>query len=235
MLVYLRAISVHLLTASGAIFAMFAILEAAKGNWDTMYLWLLIAFFIDGIDGPLARRFDVQNNASIIDGDLLDLIIDYLTYVFIPSFALFQSDLLPGWTGWFSTLVITYSSALYFSDKRMKTSDKSFSGFPSCWNMVILVFFALDLNFWLITGIITILAIAMFLPIKFVHPVRTKRWRWISFPVATLWTVLAITATLNEFNLGPVASWGLLLTSFYLLTAGFLQMLIPSKDKSALV
>ena len=112
-----------------------------------MFFWLLIAFIVDGIDGPLARHFDVLDNAKRIDGVLLDLIIDYLTYVFIPAFALFQSGLLSGWTGWFTTLVITFTSSLYFADTRMKTADKSFSGFPSCWNMVVLVLFAIEPTF----------------------------------------------------------------------------------------
>ena len=59
---------------------------------------------------------------------LLDLIIDYLTYVFIPAYALFKSGLMDGWTGWFAIIVITFASAMYFADTRMKTKDNSFSG-----------------------------------------------------------------------------------------------------------
>ena len=65
---------------------MLALLEAAKGEWAMMFLWLVVAFIVDGIDGPLARRYHVKKNAQVIDGVLLDLIIDYLTYVFIPAF-----------------------------------------------------------------------------------------------------------------------------------------------------
>ena len=130
-----KAYLVHLLTASGAVFAMLALLEAANGDWAMMFFWLIVAFAVDGVDGPLARKTDVKTNASRLDGVLLDLIIDYLTYVFIPAFALFQSGLLPGWTGWFAIIVITFMSAIYFADTRMKTSDYSFSGFPGCWTV----------------------------------------------------------------------------------------------------
>lgn len=231
----LRAYSVHLFTATGAILAMLAILEAAKADWDAMFFWLMIAFIVDGIDGPLARRFDVTDNAKRIDGVLLDLIIDYLTYVFIPAFALFQSGLLSGWTGWFTTLVITFASSLYFADTRMKTADKSFSGFPSCWNMVILVLFAIQPHFWTITVICVILAITMFLPIKFIHPIRTKRWRMLSFPVTVLWVIFAVMATLEQFDIpGQVdyVKWGIMLTSLYMLFAGALQMLIPESHSA---
>jgi len=94
-----KALFVHLLTASGAVLSMLAMLAAVEGKWSLMFLWLVVALLVDGFDGPLARRYDVQVNWPTYDGVLLDLIIDYLTYVFIPAFALFQSGLLPGWTG----------------------------------------------------------------------------------------------------------------------------------------
>ena len=91
-----KALSVHLLTATGAVFAMLAMLAAVDEKWSLMFLWLVVAFAVDGIDGPLARKYDVKKNSPVFDGVLLDLIIDYLTYVFIPAFALFKSGLLPG-------------------------------------------------------------------------------------------------------------------------------------------
>jgi phosphatidylcholine synthase len=221
-----------MLTASGAVFAMLAILEAVDGKWSWMFLWLVVAFAVDGIDGPLARRYDVKTHASNFDGVLLDLIIDYLTYVFIPAFALFKSGLFEGWTGWFVIIIITFASALYFSDKRMKTKDNSFLGFPGCWNMVALVIFAVQPNFWVILGIVSALAIAMFLPLKFVHPVRTRRWRTVTLPTALIWTFFAGWAAWVDFDPNSWAHWGLVLTSIYLLFAGILQQLIPQKIKN---
>ena len=93
----IKALCVHLLTATGAVLAMLAMLAAVKEDWNLMFLWLVVALIVDGVDGPLARRFDTHKNFPTYDGDLMDLIVDYLTYVFIPAFALFQSGLLPGW------------------------------------------------------------------------------------------------------------------------------------------
>jgi len=124
----LRALSVHLLTASGSVFAFLALFAAANHDWPVMFLWLVVAFFVDGIDGPLARKYDVKTNAPRFDGALLDMIIDYLTYVFIPAFALFQAHLLDGWHAWYVLILITFSSAMYFSDGGMKTEDYSFRG-----------------------------------------------------------------------------------------------------------
>lgn len=225
----LHALAVHLFTATGAVFAMLAMLAATEKEWSLMFLWLVVAFFVDGLDGPLARKYDVKRNAPEIDGVLLDLIIDYLTYVFIPAFALFSSDLLPGWTGWLAIILITFTSVVYFADTRMKTGDNSFSGFPGCWNMVVLVLFAVEPNFWLILIIIAVLAVAMFLPLKFIHPVRTERWRAVSLPMALAWTFFAGWAAWVDFDPQSWAHWGLIVTSLYLIVAGVAQQLIPER------
>lgn len=224
-----KALSVHLLTATGAVFAMLAMLAAVDAKWDLMFLWLVVAFFVDGIDGPLARKYNVKTHAPEFDGVLLDLIIDYLTYVFIPAFALFKSGLMDGWTGWFAIIVITFASAMYFADTRMKTKDNSFSGFPGCWNMLVLVIFALEPNFWVSLGLVTALAVAMFLPLKFIHPVRTERWRPLSLTMALAWTFFAGWAAWVDFHPESWAHWGLIITSVYLVLAGIAQQLLPER------
>lgn len=225
-----KALAVHILTATGAVFAMLAMLAAVDEKWGLMFLWLVVAFFVDGIDGPLARRYDVKKNSPIFDGVLLDLIIDYLTYVFVPAYALFKSGLLPGWTGWFAIIIITFTSAMYFADSRMKTKDYSFSGFPGCWNMVVLVLFALQPNFWVSVAFVALLAAAMFVPVRFVHPMRTPRWRMITIPMALGWTFFAGWAAWVDFHPESWAHYGLIVTSIYLLAAGAIQQMIHGLD-----
>ena len=223
----LKALSVHLLTASGAVLSMLAMLEAVKGDWSMMFLWLVAALIVDGIDGPLARRYDVQKNWPTYDGVLMDLIVDYLTYVFIPAYALFKSGLLPGWTGWIAIIFIVYGSVIYFADTRMKTKDKSFAGFPACWNMVVLVMFATQPSQAVILVIVVLLTVTMFTNLKFIHPVRTTRWYPVSLTICTLWIVLAGWAAWTDFTEGPFAKWGLVLCSLYLVFAGIAQQLFP--------
>ncbi|MCE8005917.1 CDP-alcohol phosphatidyltransferase family protein [Aestuariivita sp.] len=224
-----KALAVHLFTATGAVFAMLAMLAAIEAQWDLMFLWLVVAFVVDGIDGPLARKYHVKVNAPEFDGVLLDLIIDYLTYVFIPAFALFKSGLMDGWSGWVMIIVITFTSALYFADTRMKTKDNSFSGFPGCWNMVVLVLFALEPDWIVCLAVVTVLAVTMFVPLKFVHPVRTERWRWLTLPMALGWTGFAGWAAWVDFHPESWAHWGLVVTSLYLLVAGAVQQLWPER------
>jgi len=224
-----KALGVHLLTATGAVLSMLAMLAAVEEQWSLMFLWLVVALVVDGVDGPLARRYAVKANWPAYDGVLMDLIIDYLTYVFIPAFALFKSDLLTGWTGWIAIIVIVYGSVIYFADTRMKTEDNSFAGFPGCWNMVVLVLFALKPSEWVTLAIVVALTAAMFSGIKFVHPVRTDRWRALSLPMALAWTGFAGWAAWVDFDPQSWAHWGLVVTSVYLLFAGAVQQVIPAR------
>ncbi|MCB5200196.1 phosphatidylcholine synthase [Loktanella sp. DSM 29012] len=221
-----KALSVHLLTATGAVLAMLAMLEAVQQEWSMMFVWLVVAFGVDGIDGPLARRYDVHTHAPQFDGVLLDLIIDYLTYVFIPAYALYGSGLMDGWSGWVAIIVITYTSALYFADTRMKTTDYSFRGFPGCWNMLVLVLFALTPPWWACLAIVFLLAVTMFVPVKFVHPTRTMRWRSITLPMSLAWVVFAGWAAWVAFDDPFFVDVGLVITSVYLTLAGAVQQII---------
>ena len=218
-----RALSVHLLTATGAVLAMLSLLAAVESAWTDMFLWLLLALVVDGIDGPLARRWEVARYATRFDGDKLDLVIDYLTYVFIPVYALYASELVPGWAGWGMLIVVPFASALYFADTRMKTGDASFRGFPGCWNMVALVVFVLEPNPWVTFAVSILLAVAMFLPLRFVHPVRTERWRPLTLGVTAAWMLLALVAVWGGFGSGRSLDGLFAACSFYLLLVGLVQ------------
>ncbi|MFN4170623.1 MAG: CDP-alcohol phosphatidyltransferase family protein [Pseudorhodobacter sp.] len=225
----IKALLVHLFTATGAVLAMLAMLAAVEEKWDLMFLWLVVALVVDGIDGPLARRYDVKTNWPTYDGVLLDLIIDYLTYVFIPAYALFKSGLLPGWTGWLAIIVITFGSVIYFVDTRMKTKDYSFAGFPACWNMFVLVMFALSPGYWTILFFVVALTVAMFTNLKFIHPTRTQRWYPANLAMALAWTFFAGWAAWVDFHPESWAHWGLVVTSLYLTFAGIAQQIIPER------
>jgi phosphatidylcholine synthase len=228
-----KALSVHLLTATGAILSMFAMLAAVEGAWSLMFLWLVVALIVDGIDGPLARRYDVGTNWPTYDGVLMDLIVDYLTYVFIPAYALFKSGLLEGWTGWITIIVIVYGSVIYFADTRMKTKDSSFAGFPACWNMVVLVLFATEPSHWVILAVVMLLTVGMFTNLKFVHPVRTQRWRGVTLPLTIVWVFAAAWAAFADFHPPHLVQWALVVSSVYLCTAGIAQQIVPARHKPA--
>lgn len=220
-----KAYLIHMLTAVGASLAMLALLEAMQHNWSGMALWLALAFVVDGIDGPLARHFEVSKYAPEIDGVLLDLIVDFLTYVMIPAYALYASGMLPGWSGWVAVLLIPFASAIYYSDTRMKTEDYSFNGFPGCWNMVVLPLLVITPPWWITLSVVVLLAIAMFAPLKFIHPVRTQRWRPLSLGVAAIWTAGISFAAWTDFASNPALTGVVAVSSLYLLVAGIAQQM----------
>jgi phosphatidylcholine synthase len=223
----LSGYAVHVFTATGAALALLALFSAARGDWHQMFLWLLAALIVDGVDGPLARSVDTKTNASRIDGVLLDLVVDFLTYVFVPVFAIVQSGMIPGWTGWLCALSIVTVSALYFADTSMKTEDSSFDGFPGCWNMVALVFFAMEPPIWAMVSIILILTPMMFLPVHFVHPVRTRRWRNLTLPITFVWIICSMLLLVGSYT--HFVGAGLIITSLYLLSAGAVQQFLPTR------
>src|SRR6266404_5224802 len=89
------AFLVHLLTASGAALALLALHAAVQARWTAMFLWLALALVVDAVDGPLARRLDVGRVLPRWSGDTLDLVVDFVTYVFVPAYAIVASGLLP--------------------------------------------------------------------------------------------------------------------------------------------
>src|SRR5204863_4395245 len=79
------AFAVHVLTACGAALCLLALLAASSADWARMFVWLGLALTVDAIDGTLARRFHVREILPRWSGDTLDLVVDYLGYVFVPA------------------------------------------------------------------------------------------------------------------------------------------------------
>src|SRR5882672_6747520 len=140
---YARAFAVHVLTAAGAALAMVALLAAARGAFDVMFLCLGIALIVDGIDGTMARALKVAELLPRWSGDVLDLVVDFVTYVFVPAYAIAAGGLLPGPLALPAGIVIVVTGALYFADRQMKTADNYFCGFPALWNAAAFYLFLL--------------------------------------------------------------------------------------------
>jgi phosphatidylcholine synthase len=223
------AFSVHLLTASGAALALMALVAAGAGNWVQMFGWLGLAFIVDGIDGPLARAVDIKKNAANWDGVVLDLVIDYLTYVFIPAYALIYSGILPYEWGLGAALLVALTGGFYFADVRMKNPDNTFSGFPACWQMVVLVLMTLQPAVWATMTLIVVLALAQFVPLKFIHPVRTERWRGVNLPMTLAWVGFAGWSAWEGFDPPQACHAGLLWTSVWILGIGIVMQAFPER------
>ena len=217
------AFSVHIFTASGAVLALLAMLAAIERNW-TMMFWLLgAAMFVDGVDGSVARRLDVATRLPRWSGDVLDLVVDFLTYVFIPAFAVVASGLMAFPLAIACAIAIIVSGALYFADRQMKTADYYFRGFPAVWNVPLFYLLLLQPPQWIAALAIFLLAIATFLPVPFVHPLRVARGRMVTIALLVIWSVLACVTLLRDMMPGPWITAALCVIALYFLGAGLMR------------
>jgi phosphatidylcholine synthase len=196
------AFSVHVFTALGAGIALIAMLEAVREHWTNMFGWLGVALIIDAIDGPIARRLDVVRLQPNWSGDILDLVVDFLTYVFVPAYAITASGMLLPVAAPILGIGIVVSSALYFADRRMKASDNHFRGFPALWNAAAFYLFLLHMPPELSTLAVAVLIVLTFVPIHVLHPFRVVRLRWLTMWLMAAWAVLALVVLVNDFNVG---------------------------------
>jgi phosphatidylcholine synthase len=215
----IAAASVHVLTASGAVFALLALQAVAAGDTQAMFVWLGVALVIDAADGPLARLVDVKGVLPRFSGERLDLIVDYLTYDVVPAFALIQSDLLPEPFRLPAAVAILLSSLFHVSDVESKTDEGYFVGFPAIWNIVLLYLFALSPPPSLSVAIVALLVALTFVPILCVHPFRVARLRPLTCLVTAIWILGAAIAVARPF---PSPLW---VQSLLLLTAAYFAMI----------
>ncbi|MGX1789360.1 CDP-alcohol phosphatidyltransferase family protein [Bosea sp. NPDC055332] len=188
------AYGVHVLTALGAALGFLALRAVFAGDLTQAFAWLGIALVVDAIDGPLARHFAVKERATRYDGAQLDLVVDFVTYVFVPAAMLLRPEVMGEPYGVIAGLVLTLASALYFADTAMKTDDWWFRGFPAVWNIVVFYIVAFAPPAWLALAIILVATVLMFLPVVFVHPVRVRRWRGLTMAMLGVWAIAAAAA-----------------------------------------
>lgn len=215
----LAAFSVHLFTALGAGLALLALLEAARQHWAGMFGWLGAALVVDAVDGPIARRIDVQKLQPDWAGDVLDLVVDFVTYVFVPAYAITESGMLMPIAAPILGVGIVVSSALYFADRRMKTGDNHFRGFPALWNAAAFYLFLLHPPAVAGTLAVAALIILTFLPIHVIHPVRVQRWRILSLALMAVWAVLAAFAIRRHFEVNALVTAALCAIALYVMCA----------------
>src|SRR5437588_1160161 len=196
------AFSVHIFTAIGAGVALIALLEAVREHWAAMFAWLGVALVIDAIDGPIARRLDVVRVQPNWSGEVFDLVVDFVTSVFAPAYAITASGLLLPLAAPLLGIGIAVSGALYFADRRMKALDNHFRGFPGLWNIAAFYLFLLHPAPALGSVGVLILIVLTFAPFYVVHPVRVVRLRRLTLTLVSLWAALVIYTLARDFDVG---------------------------------
>ncbi|MBX9774512.1 MAG: CDP-alcohol phosphatidyltransferase family protein [Xanthobacteraceae bacterium] len=228
-----RAFAVHVFTAIGAALGFLALLAASERRWTAMFWYLAVALFVDGIDGTFARKYRVAEVLPRWSGDILDMVVDFVTYVFVPAYAIAASGLLPSALAIPAGLLVVVTSALYFADGNMKTPDNYFRGFPALWNAAAFYLFVLKPAPWIATAIVLALAVLTFVPFKFVHPFRVARLRTTTIAALALWSILGSAALLSDLDPGPWIAWGLVVIAAYFVGIGLADPWIAHDRSSA--
>lgn len=222
------AFSVHIFTALGAGIALIALLEAVREHWTGMFAWLGVALVVDALDGPIARRLDVVRVLPNWSGDVLDLVVDFVSYVFVPAYAITASGLLLPLTAPLLGAGIVVTGALYFADRRMKSADNHFRGFPGLWNVAAFYLFLLHPPPAVSSLGVVVLIVSTFLPFHVIHPIRVARLRWLTLPLIAVWAVLLVATLASDFDVGAPVKIGLCAIAAYVVASDAAIRLVRS-------
>ena len=202
---------VHCATALGAVCGMLGIISVLDNAPKAALLWLIAAQVLDGLDGPVARAWNVQTSVPRIDGYILDLVIDYVTCAVVPVLFMYKFHMVPSHSSLAVGAFLLFSSALWFSRTDMMTDDHWFNGFPSVWNLAIPTMYLVQganstsLNRWINFTVLLILALSQLTNLKFVHPVQVRKFRvttlafFVAWLVAMFWVTLLLPGDVNLF------------------------------------
>lgn len=210
------AFAVHIFTALGAGIALIALLEAVREHWAAMFAWLGAALVVDALDGPIARRLDVVRVVPNWSGEVLDLVVDFVTYVFVPAYAITASGLLLPLAAPLLGVGIAVSGALYFADRRMKADDNHFRGFPALWNAAAFYLFLLRWPPALSSLVVAVLIVLTFVPFHVLHPIRVVRLRSLTLSLLALWALLAMYTLASDFDVGAPVTIALCAIAAYI-------------------
>jgi phosphatidylcholine synthase len=183
----LRAWGVHGLTAFGVVAGLLSLAAITQEQWKIAFVYMMVATAIDGIDGTLARKFRVKIVLPGFDGTLLDNLVDYFTFVIVPAVFIYMSGILPGQFAFAGAAAICLVSAYQFCQVDAKTGDHFFKGFPSYWNVVALYLYFFQASPWINFAILAVFAVLVFIPIRYVYPTRTERFRKTTLTFSLVW------------------------------------------------
>ena len=180
----------HLYTATGAVIALLATGMTFAHNFRAVFIYFAVATFVDGTDGMLARALHVKERLPRFDGAKLDDIIDYLMYVFIPALVVWQADLAPAPFPICAAMVLSSAYGFAQADAKVVSTDHFFTGFPSYWNIAVIYLYVAQLSQRTNAIVLTVLAVLVFVPIRYIYPTRTVAFKWPTLVLGTIWGVV---------------------------------------------
>ena len=164
----------HFYTATGTVWALLATAMTFAHNFRAAFIFLVVATFVDSTDGVLARAFDVKRRTPNFDGALLDNIIDYMTFVFVPALIVWQANLVPVPFPVCAAMLMSSAYGFAHTAAKVEEGDHFFTGFPSYWNIVVVYLYILRLPPISNAVILVVLAVLVFVPLRYIYPSRTR-------------------------------------------------------------
>jgi phosphatidylcholine synthase len=199
--------AVHAFTSSGIVAGFMAIVAISEQQFLQAFLWLWVAVVIDGVDGTFARLFRVTEVLPQVSGKTIDYVVDFATYAIIPAYLVYAAKingqfLLPEALRLWAAIVILLVSALYYGKDGMVSNDYYFVGFPVMWNLVAFyLYYIFELPAMGNFIAILVFAILHFVPIKYLYPSRTQKFKWANL-LNTLLCLLSCLLVLILFEQG---------------------------------
>jgi phosphatidylcholine synthase len=198
----LMGLTIHAVTASGAIAGFLGLQAVMDGHVRSALLWLIVCQVLDGLDGPIARKIDVVRHAPHFDGHILDLVVDYVACVVVPVAFMIKMNLLPSaWQIWIAALII-FTSALWFARNDQETTDNWFNGFPATWNVVVPTFLILGTSPGAAVVISILLCALQLTSVKFPHLMRVRSMRRFTLSISLIY-LIALTYLSATYPNGP--------------------------------
>jgi phosphatidylcholine synthase len=217
------AFAVHVFTAIGSVLGFLALVEASAHRWQMAFAWLGVALVVDGVDGPIARHIGVTKKLPRFSGDQLDLIIDYLTYVVVPAYIIYEAGIVPAGLELAAAAIVLLTSLFHFIDQESKTKDGFFVGFPAIWNIVALYLLIFPFDKWLAFAVLAVLGSLTFVPLKWIHPIRVRRLRPLTLLVMIAWAAAAVAALRGELPSSLTVQAVIAVSTIYFIAVGLLR------------
>ena len=229
--------AIHTLTAFGAVVSMFALQSLFEGDIRMALVWLWVTQVIDGLDGPIARRYDVVLHAPRIDGHALDLVVDFVACVIVPVAFMAETDMLRSHSQALLIGLILLTSALWFARTDLETEDNWFNGFPAVWNLAIPSLFLMNASVTVIEVSCAVLSLTQLTNIQFPHIVRSEWMRKVTLPFGAIYILVIGYISFTYDNANPVhpntlSSLILYIFPIYAITIGLVRTVQRSRTQT---
>jgi len=199
--------AVHAYTTGGLFLAAWITLillqpDRATDDYRFCFLLLFVGAVIDATDGTLARLVRIAEAVPAIDGRRLGDLVRFLLSAALPLLLIDRAGLLPVGYRWV-LLAALVASAYGFSRKGLKTADRQFRGFPSCWNVVAFYLFALPVTGQPAALVILALAVLTFVPSRYPYPTRPGLINRLMLALSIPWAVLVGACVVRHWRYAP--------------------------------